>query len=139
MQKSYGFEDATYQAVGGLDGLIKLVDDFYAAMETLPEAAKVRAMHTEDLTMSRDKLVCFLSGWMGGPSIYAEKYGPVVIPLAHKHIVIDEEDRDVWLLCMQTALDKQGYPQALKRYLMEQLYVPAERIRQVSRMTHGAS
>lgn len=133
---AYGMGDATYQAVGGHAGLVKLVDDFYDAMETLPEAKKIRAMHRDDLTESRDKLVHFLSGWMNGPQIYAEKYGSINIPMAHAHIRVDESDRDAWLLCMQTALAKQGYPQALQDYLMQQLFRPAERIRQVSEMHH---
>ena len=74
---------------------------------------------------------------MGGPRIYGEKYGNINIPAAHKHILIDEDDRDAWMLCMQTALVKQGYPESLQTYLLEQLFVPAERIRQASQMHHG--
>ncbi len=79
----YGVEDASYRAAGGEAGIRKLVDDFYDAMDQLPEAAKIRAMHPADLTLSRDKLARFLCGWMGGPKIYAEKYGPIRIPQAH--------------------------------------------------------
>ena len=128
----YGMGDATYQAVGGHAGLVKLVDDFYDAMETLPEAQHIRQMHRQDLTESRDKLVYFLSGWMNGPQIYAEKYGGINIPMAHAHIKVGEAERDAWLQCMQVALDKNDYPQDFKTYLMQQLYRPAERIRQVS-------
>ncbi|MDG6774271.1 group II truncated hemoglobin [Thiomicrorhabdus sp. ZW0627] len=134
---TYGMGDATYRAVGGHEGLVKLVDDFYDAMDSLPEAKKIRAMHREDLTESRDKLVHFLSGWMNGPQIYAEKYGSINIPMAHAHIRVDESDRDAWLLCMQHALAKQDYPQALQDYLMQQLFRPAERIRQVSEAHHA--
>ena len=136
MQKNYGFEDTTYQTVGGFDGLVKLVDDFYVAMDELPEAKKIRSMHDENLTISRDKLVYFLSGWMGGPRIFAEKYGPISIPQAHQHILIDENDRDAWLLCMQAALAKQSYAEDFQTYLLAQLFVPAERIRMVSQANH---
>ncbi|GKT11504.1 MAG: hemoglobin [Thiomicrorhabdus sp.] len=133
----YGFGDGTYQAVGGHDGLIRLVDHFYDAMEQLPQAEKIRGMHNPDLTVSRDKLVYFLSGWMGGPQIYSDKYGGINIPMAHAHILIDEHDRDAWLKCMQVALEQLEYPESLQVYLLEQLYRPAERIRQVSQMTHN--
>jgi len=129
--------DATYQAVGGYEGLVKLVDDFYDAMEILPEAQRIRQMHRDDLTESREKLVYFLSGWMNGPQIYAEKFGGINIPMAHAHLKVDEADRDAWLLCMQVALDKGDFPQTFKTYLMQQLYRPAERIRQVSQAHHG--
>jgi len=136
MQHKYGIDDATYQAVGCLDGLTKLVDDFYDAMMSEPKAAKIRGMHPADLTTSRDKLVCFLSGWMGGPRLFAQKYGAISIPMAHQHLLIDEVDRDAWMLCMEQALAAQDYPKSLCGYLMQQLYVPAERVRQVSQLHH---
>ena len=56
-----------YQAAGGLEGLTKLVDEFYAIMDTLPEARTIRNMHPQGLAESRKKLTYFLSGWLGGP------------------------------------------------------------------------
>lgn len=135
--KSYGHGDSTYQAVGGYAGLVTLVDGFYDTMDSLPQAEKIRAMHRSDLTHSRLKLVYFLSGWMGGPQIYAEKYGGINIPQAHAHILIDESDRDAWLSCMAMALSELDYPLDLQHYLMDQLFHPAERIRQVSQMNHS--
>ena len=125
----YGVEDASYRAAGGEAGIRKLVDDFYDAMDQLPEAATIRAMHPEDLTVSRDKLARFLCGWLGGPKLYAEKYGPIRIPQAHSRFEIGSKERDAWLLCMEEALKNQPYAAEFKKYLLEQLYVPAERSR----------
>jgi len=133
----YGMGDATYQAVGGHSGLVKLVDDFYDAVESLPEAQHIRKMHRDDLSESRDKLVHFLSGWMNGPQIYTEKYGSINIPMAHQSIKVGEAERDAWLQCMRVALDKNDYPPDFKDYLMQQLFLPAERIRQVSEAYHA--
>ena len=126
---TYGVEDASYRAAGGEAGIRKLVDDFYDAMDQLPEAAKIRAMHPADLTLSRDKLARFLCGWLGGPKLYAEKYGPIRIPQAHSRFEIGSKERDAWLLCMGEALINQPYASDFKKYLLEQLYVPAERSR----------
>jgi len=135
---NYGFEDTTYNAVGGYDGLVKLVADFYDAMESLPTAKRIRDMHPDDLEITRDKLVCFLSGWMGGPRIYPEKYGKgISLPMAHQHLKVTADDAQAWLTCMQAALDKHDYPQDFKDYLMEQLVFPANRINEVSQMKHG--
>lgn len=79
----YGVGDASYQAAGGIDGLRRLVDDFYQQMDSLPEAAALRRLHPEDLAPSRDKLACFLSGWLGGPRLFSEKYGAIAIPAFH--------------------------------------------------------
>jgi len=125
----YGQGDATFQAVGGDDGLKKLVNDFYDKMESMPRAQGIRAMHADDLTETRDKLCCFLSGWMGGPRLYKEKYGSINIPQAHQHLNIGEEERDAWMCCMRNALKNQPYPEALKTYLLDQLSVPAEACR----------
>ena len=86
-------------------------------------------MHPADLTESSEKLARFLSGWLGGPKLYREKYGPIRIPAAHAHLEIGPAERDAWLACMETALKSQPYKDDFKIYLMQQLYVPAERSR----------
>ncbi len=129
MTKLYGQLDASYQAAGGIEGITQLVNDFYDFMETLQEAKVIRAMHSDDLTQSRQKLAYFLSGWLGGPRLYRDKYGPISIPMAHRHLNVEALERDAWILCMQKAVEKQPYEESFKVYLIEQLKVPAERIR----------
>ena len=131
-EKSYGDGDATHRALGGVDAIRRLVEAFYEEMDTLPEAAKIRRMHPSDLEISIDKLARLLSGWTGGPKLYSEKYGPIKIPMAHKHLAVDEAERDAWLLCMERALERSGYPEDLQAYMLRELFVPAERVRVVS-------
>lgn len=130
--KQYGQGDITYQSAGGIDGITKLVDIFYDFMSSLPEAKLIRSMHPDDLTISRKKLAYFLSGWMGGPRLYAEHFGSISIPRVHMHLTIESDERDAWMLCMEKALDEMAYPDGFKNYLMEQLFKPAEMIRQTS-------
>ncbi|PSW21166.1 globin [Photobacterium sanctipauli] len=125
----YGVGDSTLTAAGGEEGVKCLVDSFYHYMDTLPEAADIRAMHASDLTESREKLTTFLIGWMGGPSRYSEKYGSINIPGAHRHLSIGIAEKEAWLLCMQKALDDQDYEEVFKRYVMVQLSFPAEMCR----------
>ncbi|MXZ81612.1 MAG: group II truncated hemoglobin [Gammaproteobacteria bacterium] len=129
--EQYGVQDASYRAAGGVEGIRKLVDCFFRHMDTLPEARRIREMHPEDLAESRDKLMRFLCGWLGGPKLYQEKYGPISIPRVHRHLDIAESERDAWLKCMQGALDEQSYRPAFKHYLIRQLAIPAERVRAV--------
>ena len=129
MKTPYGTKDASYQAAGQFEGLVKLVDAFYTFMDELPEAKVVRAMHSPDLTESRDKLARFLSAWTGGPRLFKEKYGAISIPSAHSHLDIGSSERDAWLLCMEKALQQQPYEQDFREYLLKQLSVPAERCR----------
>ena len=44
-------------------------------MDLEPQYAGLRALHAADLTHAREKLYLFLSGWLGGPSPYIERYG----------------------------------------------------------------
>ncbi len=127
----YGVDDASFKAAGGLEGLSNLVNMFYDNMELIPEAQAIRKMHPSDLTQSRTKLIYFLSGWLGGPKMYAKNFGQINIPSAHKHLPVGLEEREAWILCMQKAVDQQPYDDSFKTYLITQLRVPAERIRQV--------
>lgn len=125
----YGVGDASFQAAGGEQGIRRLVDDFYDYMDSLPEARTIRAMHPADLEVSRDKLARFLCGWLGGPKLFPQKYGPIAIPRAHGHLPIGRAERDTWLLCMSKAVDRQPYSPDFKKYLLVQLAIPAERCR----------
>lgn len=123
----FGIKDNSYIMAGGKPGLEFLVSQFYQQMDTLKQAQKIRHMHPTDLSESEDKLVCFLSGWLGGPKLYKEKYGSISIPRAHQHLLIGETEKDAWLLCMQKALEKTDYSSAFKQYLLTQLAQPASR------------
>ena len=97
-------EETPYELLGGDDGVRALVADFYEHMDTLPEAKTIRAMHKGDLSEITDKLATFLIGWLGGPQRYQERFGRVIIPLAHRPFPIGPAERDAWLLCMHRAL-----------------------------------
>lgn len=136
MSEQYGVGEASYQAAGGIDGLRRLVDDFYRLMDELPQAAEVRAMHPASLESARDKLACFLSGWLGGPKLFGEKYGPIAIPSFHAQWPIGEAQAEAWLICMEQAIERQHYAPAFAEYLLTQLRVPARRIVQASAARH---
>ena len=129
----YGEGDTSYRAAGGREGLTRLVDAFYRHMDEQPFALGIRRMHPRDLTVARDKLTLFLSGWLNGPSLYAAKYGAIRIPSAHAHLRIGVRERDAWLRCMELAIAEQDYAPDVGAYLLSALGVPAERVRQTSR------
>ncbi|MBL0213418.1 MAG: group II truncated hemoglobin [Myxococcales bacterium] len=131
---SYGAGDASYRAAGGAGGIERLVHRFYEYMETLPEARALRAMHAADLSEVRDKLAVFLVAWLGGPNEYRSRFGSISIPGFHARFAIDEAERDAWLVCMARAVDEQPWAEAFKRYFMQVIAVPAERVRVASVM-----
>ena len=129
MAPEAALEKTPYELLGGDDGVRRLVRDFYELMDTLPEAAPIRAMHKGDLAEMTDKLGTFLIGWMGGPQRYQERFGRVIIPLAHRPFEIGPAERDQWLLCMQGALDKTTLDASMKTRLMESFRRMAEMCR----------
>ncbi len=129
----FGVGDGSFRAAGEREGIARLVSSFYDHMDTLPEARVIRAMHDADLTVSREKLVVFLTAWLGGPKEYAERFGRIRIPAVHAHLAIDESERDAWLLCMSRAVEEQrAWTPEFKAYFLDAIAVPAERVRQAS-------
>lgn len=122
-------ERTPYALLGGDAGVRHLVADFYELMDTLPEAAPIRAMHKGDLSEMSDKLGTFLIGWLGGPQRYQERFGRVIIPLAHRPFSIGPSERDQWLLCMDRALEKTELEASMKTRLMESFGRMAEMCR----------
>jgi hemoglobin len=49
----------------------------------------------------------FLSGWLGGPNLYWEKFGHPRLRMRHMPFSIGVKERDQWLVCMRNALDTQ--------------------------------
>ena len=125
----YGTGDASFQAAGGEADIRQLVDDFFDRMGADERFATIYAIHPEDKDVSRDKLARFLCGWLGGPKRYNEKYGAISIPEVHAHLAIATAERDLWLTCMAETVELQPFAADFKKYLMEQLFVPAPAVR----------
>lgn len=129
IEAHYGVGDASFQAAGGEAGIRHLVETFFDRMGSDTRFATIYGMHPEDINILRDKLARFLCGWLGGPKLYNEKYGSISIPRVHLHLAIGSTERDQWLTCMAESVAEQPFEPSFKRYLMEQLYVPAEAVR----------
>jgi len=120
-----------YELIGGDAGVRALTEAFYAAMDRLPEAAGVRALHAADLAPMKLKLYEFLSGWFGGPRLYFEKYGGVCMHGPHSPYAIGPAERDQWLLCMAAALNQINAAEELRAMLRVPLYRFADALRNV--------
>jgi hemoglobin len=106
-----------FERLGGPDGVRKLVDRFYDLMSELPEARDVLHMHPQDLHSSREKLRLFLTGWLGGPPLYVQRYGHPRLRMRHLPFAIDDAARDAWMRCMRQALDEQVADELLREML----------------------
>lgn len=95
-----------YDRLGGEAAVRALVKRFYELMDTLPEAYGIRKLHPADLASSEEKLFMFLSGWLGGPQLYVEKFGHPRLRGRHMPFPIGEDERDQWMLCMREAMSE---------------------------------
>ncbi|WP_337267644.1 group II truncated hemoglobin [Oryzifoliimicrobium ureilyticus] len=95
-----------YDAIGGDKAVRALSARFYALMDSLPEAHHVRAVHPPSLKGSEEKFYEYLTGYLGGPPVYVEKYGHPRLRSRHFIAPIGARERDEWLLCFRKALDE---------------------------------
>ena len=118
-----------YQLIGGDEAIRKLVNRFYELMDELPEAYTARKIHPADLTESGNKFFDFLSGWLGGPQRFVEKYGHPMLRRRHMPFAIGEEERDQWLMCMKQALEEVVEDAHLREFLYAQFVQIGESMR----------
>ena len=60
----------------------------------------------------------FMSGFLGGPQLYAEHHGHMNVRTIHAHLEITAVERDSWLTCMDKALAQTGIDPTLHQQLM---------------------
>ena len=118
-----------FEHLGGAEGVRALVERFYQLMDTLPEAARIRALHPADLHGSTDKLYKFLSGWLGGPALYVQEFGHPMLRARHLPFPIEAADRDAWLLCMTRALDEVKLDPLARMQLDQAFFKTADHMR----------
>jgi hemoglobin len=118
-----------YEQLGGAATLRALVDAFYDLMDAAPEYYAVRKLHPESLEGAREKLFMFLSGWLGGPSLYVEKFGQPFLRARHLPFPIGLAERNQWLACMRQAMHETQVEPALADALANAFFQTADHLR----------
>ncbi|MFN3711885.1 MAG: group II truncated hemoglobin, partial [Alishewanella aestuarii] len=95
-----------YQLIGGEAAVRALANRFYDIMATAPEAKELYAIHPLPLDGIRQKFFEFLSGWLGGPALFEQKYGHPRLRARHLPFAVNQQLRDQWMFCMEQALDE---------------------------------
>jgi hemoglobin len=118
-----------YELLGGEAKLCELVERFYDLMDLEPAYAGIRKLHPTELANSREKLFMFLSGWMGGPGLYAERYGHPMLRARHLPFSIGTAERDQWMRCMIQAMEETGLDDRLRAALAQAFFGTADWMR----------
>ena len=119
-------DDTPYARMGGEAAVRALVDRFYDLMDLEPDYVQLRAVHGTDLMSARDKLFWFLSGWLGGPSLYIERFGHPQLRARHLPFAIGTVERDQWMACMNQAMVETGIDEALRLRLVQAFFPTAD-------------
>lgn len=122
-----------YELLGGDIAVRGLVDRFYDLMDTEPGFAGIRRLHKADLSAAREKLYLFLSGWLGGPQLYARRFGHPALRARHLPFAIGEAERDLWLECMSRAMQDRGVDDETRQTLGEAFFKTADWMRNLER------
>ena len=118
-----------YEQLGGEAVVRRLVQQFYDLMDAEPEYYGIRKLHPQELSGSRQKLFMFLSGWMGGPPLYAEAYGAPMLRARHLPFPIGDAERDQWMSCMLRAMQAVGIEAGLQQELAQAFFKTAHHLR----------
>jgi hemoglobin len=104
-----------YEAIGGHETFVKLVDRFYAGVAA---DEVLRPLYPEaDLGPAAERLRMFLEQYWGGPTTYSEQRGHPRLRLRHAPFRVDSTARDHWLLNMREAVDSLALPPAYESVL----------------------
>ncbi|MGE5160070.1 MAG: group II truncated hemoglobin [Betaproteobacteria bacterium] len=118
-----------YERLGGDAAVRALVDRFYDLMDLEPNYADLRRVHGSDLAVARDKLHWFLSGWLGGPDLYIERFGHPRLRARHLPFAIGVRERDQWLACMNQAMVECEVDEELRVRLLKAFFQTADWMR----------
>jgi len=122
-------QNTHYEQLGGEKSVRELVDCFYDLMDNDKNVSELRALHAKNLSGSRNKLFMFLSGWLGGPQLYIEKYGHPRLRRRHQHFKIGELERDQWMQCIDQAMNDMKLAPELRQTLYDAFYKTADFMR----------
>lgn len=133
---TYFFKDRSEQTslfeILGRPAVEELVEEFYRVMETDPRAQHCLGLHQINegrvIQTSKEKLKFFLIGWLGGPNLFVENYGPPRMRARHLSIKIDQAAKEQWLYCMSRALKKTKLTRKEKMKLFRSFEALAMRI-----------
>jgi hemoglobin len=118
-----------FEAIGGQSAVDRLVDAFYAQMDSRSDSRGIRALHEPDLAHTKAVLRLYLAEWLGGPKDYSAQRGHPRLRMRHAAFPIGAPERDAWLACMAAAMQQTGVPPDLQSVLMAAFFKTADFMR----------
>lgn len=106
-----------YERAGGAQAIEKIVDRHIDLVLHSEACRTLRVLYTKDMSRYRTRMIEYVSGFLGGPVVYAEKHGPAQLHAYHRNMVITPELRDLWFGCLTQALMLEVPDEGVRREL----------------------
>ncbi|MGD2059383.1 MAG: group II truncated hemoglobin [Acidimicrobiia bacterium] len=123
----WGDADTPYAEMGGEEAVRALSEAFYDVIEE--ESPTLRAMLPANTANTRRKLFMYLTGWLGGPPLYEQKWGHPRLRMRHMPFAIGDDEATEWMRCMEKAMDRVGVEEPLRSFLFERFGPLAQHMR----------
>ena len=123
----WGDAATPYDEIGGDERVRELAETFYDVIEET--SPLLREMLPANTANTRQKFYMYLSGWLGGPPLYEEKWGHPRLRMRHFPFPIDDAAVAEWMRCMRTALDRIHIDGDLRSFLESRLAPLAEHMK----------
>jgi hemoglobin len=116
-----------FDRVGGMTFFEQLVQAFYE--EVGGDEVLLPLYPSDDLDGARHRLTLFLAQYWGGPHAYMEERGHPMLRMRHFPYMIGPLQRDHWLICMASAVQRTTQDRSLQAELMDYFINAAEHMR----------
>jgi hemoglobin len=111
-----------YEALGGAEGIRRIVESFYPKVQAHP---LLGPLFPADIDPVMEKQYMFLSQFFGGSPLFSEAHGHPMMRARHLPFPITEERAKAWLGCMAQALQESGLDRKVQLAALERLKGPA--------------
>jgi hemoglobin len=112
---TWGEAATPYEEIGGAEAVDRLAGAFYDVIEE--ESPVLRTMLPTSTKNTRKKFAMYLSGWLGGPPLYEEKWGHPRLRMRHIPFPIGTSEADEWMRCMRMGMDRADVGEPLRTFL----------------------
>lgn len=123
----WGDAATPYEEIGGEEGTRALAEAFYDVIEE--ESPVLRAMLPARTANTRRKLFMYLSGWLGGPPLYEQKWGHPRLRMRHFPFAIGDDEAAEWMRCMVVAMGRCAVDGQLRTFLEDRFAPLADHMR----------
>jgi hemoglobin len=110
----WGDAATPYEEIGP-EKVRELADTFYDIIER--ESPTLRSMLPMSTKNTRTKLTMYLTGWLGGPPLYEDKWGHPRLRMRHLPFRIGDAEAEEWMRCMRMAMQQTSIGEPLRSFL----------------------